>query len=297
MVSSGDAVRVVPTGGPLGADIEGVDLSRGLSDAAFAAIERAWMDCLVLRFRRQRLTDHELVAFSRRLGDLDVAPIPTDYRPTALERLPEVLVVSNIVEGGKPVGSLGNYESEWHTDMSYRELCPSASVLYAIEVPSEGGDTGFTNMYRAYETLPASVRERIETLSCRHDASRNSAGELRKGYVEVTDPREAPGAIHPLVRTHPITRRRALFLGRRRNAYVIGLPLEESEALLDQLWTHATRPEFCWYQQWQIGDLVMWDNRCTMHRRDAFDPETRRRLHRTQVCGEKPVLEPMRVHA
>jgi taurine dioxygenase len=292
-----NAIRVVPTGGPLGADIEGVDLSVSLSDAQFSAIESAWMQNLVLRFRGQRLTDPNLVSFSRRFGELETAPIRSDAHPSELENLPEVLVVSNIVENGKSLGSLGNYEAEWHTDMSYRELCPSASILYAIEIPAVGGDTSFSNMYAAYESLPESVRDQIETLGCRHDASRNSAGELRKGYKEVTDPREAPGAIHPLVRTHPVTRRRALFLGRRRNAYIPGLPLEESESLLDLLWAHAARPEFAWTQKWREGDLIIWDNRCTMHRRDALDPASRRLLHRTQIGNEKPYLEPARMRA
>ncbi|MGE0724299.1 MAG: TauD/TfdA dioxygenase family protein [Alphaproteobacteria bacterium] len=287
-------LRVVPSGGPLAADIEGIDLSRPVSGADQAAIERAWADHLVLRFRGQRLTDEHLIAFSSRFGELDRAPIPTAVARAELASHPEILVVSNIKVGDKPIGSLGSYEAEWHTDMSYKEDCPTASALYALEVPASGGDTGFTNMYLAYETLPAAVKARIENLSCRHDSSRNSAGELRRGFADVTDPREAPGAIHPLVRTHPVTRRRALFLGRRRNAYVLGLDLADSEALLDQLWAQATRREFAWYQQWQVGDLIMWDNRCTMHRRDAFDENARRLMHRTQIRGDRPYLEPLR---
>jgi taurine dioxygenase len=173
--------------------------------------------------------------------------------------------------------------------MSYKDEPPVASLLHAIEVPPEGGDTGFANMYLAYETLPDDLRRRLATLVCKHDASRNSAGELRRGFAEVTDPREAPGAVHPLARTHPVTGRKALFLGRRRNASIPGLPLAESEDLLDRLWAHATRPDFTWYQRWRVGDLLLWDNRCTMHRRDAFDPATRRLMHRTQVAGEAVV--------
>jgi taurine dioxygenase len=172
--------------------------------------------------------------------------------------------------------------------MSYNPEPPSASVLYALEIPPAGGDTGFTNMYLAYETLPDELKRAVEGRVCKHDASRNSVGELRRGFSEVTDPRETPGAEHPLVRTHPVTGRKALFLGRRRNAYVPGLSLPESEALLDRLWAHATRPELTWYQVWKIGDLIMWDNRCTMHRRDAFDPTSRRVMHRTQIRGDRP---------
>jgi taurine dioxygenase len=176
--------------------------------------------------------------------------------------------------------------------MSYNEKTPIGSLLYALEVPPAGGDTGFSNMYAAFETLPAELKRAIIGRSCKHDSSRTSVGDLRKGFKDVTDPREAPGAVHPIVRTHPATRRNALFLGRRRNACIVGLPLDESEDLLNRLWAHASRPELAWYQQWKVGDLVMWDNRCAMHRRDAFDPASRRLMHRTQIKGDRPFFDP-----
>ena len=162
------------------------------------------------------------------------------------------------------------------------------SALFALEVPPAGGDTGFANMYLAFDTLPEDLRRQVEGRLCRHDSSRNSAGELSRGHSEVTDPRAAPGANHPIIRTHPLTSRKALFLGRRRNAYIQGLDLAASEALLDALWAHATRPELTWYQRWRVGDLVMWDNRCVLHRRDEFDPNARRLMHRTQIKGDRP---------
>ena len=275
-----------PTGAALGADIEGVDLAGPLSPEMVAAIKQAWGEHLVLRFRRQRLSDDDLMRFSRHFGELDWAPIAaTNDAPEGREY---IMVVSNVVEDGKAIGQLGAYEAIWHTDMSYVQEPPSASALYALEVPPEGGDTGFCNMYRAYETLPEELRRQIPRLLCRHDASRNSAGELRRGYVDAPDPSQTVGADHPIVRTHPVTGRPALFLGRRRNAYVPGLSLADSEALLDALWAHATKDEFTWYQQWRAGDLILWDNRCVMHRRDAFDPETRRVMHRTQIKGNRP---------
>jgi taurine dioxygenase len=279
------SLAVVPSGAALGADVEGIDLARPIEEATFRAIEAAWAEHLVLRFRGQRLDDAALMAFSRRLGPLDRAPIAAAAGPADREK-GYVTVISNIVVDGTPIGGLGAYEAVWHTDMSYNERPPIASLLYAIEVPPSGGDTGFTNMYLAYETLPAPLRDEVATLRCKHDASRNSAGELRRGFTEVEDPRETPGALHPIVRTHPVTGRKALFLGRRRNAVIAGLALAESERLLDRLWAHATQPAFTWYQRWREGDLVLWDNRCTMHRRDAFDPATRRLMHRTQVSGE-----------
>jgi taurine dioxygenase len=279
-------VVVRPSGAALAADIEGVDLAQPLAPETMAAIRQAWADHLVLRFRGQRLSDDDLMRFSRQFGELDWVPIAAAGTPH--EGRQYVLVISNVVENGIAIGQLGAYEALWHTDMSYVAEPPCASALYALEVPQSGGDTGFCNMYRALETLPAELRHAIEGRVCRHDASRNSAGELRRGYSEVSDASQTVGAEHPIVRTHPVTRRKALFLGRRRNAYIPGLPLADSEALLDALWAHATRPEFAWYQQWRVGDLILWDNRCVMHRRDAFDPAARRVMHRTQIKGDRP---------
>lgn len=283
-------VIVMPTGTSLGADIVGVDLSQPIDGTTFKAIEAAWHWHLVLRFRGQRLDDPRFLAFARMFGELDKAPIHA--KKEVADPFPEITVMSNIKVDGNPIGNLGHYEAEWHTDMSYNELTPIGSLLYAIEVPPAGGDTGFSNMYEAYDTLPAELKRAIVNLHCRHDSSRNSAGELRKGFKEFTDPRAAPGAVHPIIRTHPATRRNALFLGRRRNAYIIGLPLGESEDLLSKLWAHASQQRFAWYQQWKVGDLIMWDNRCAMHRRDAFDPASRRLMHRTQIKGGKPFFDP-----
>jgi taurine dioxygenase len=256
-VSVTAAVGVRPSGAALGADIDGVDLAGPLSVATIDAIKRAWLDNLVLRFRGQTLSDDALMRFGAHFGELDRAPVIAaarvklrgeDRHVETADPGGYISVISNIVEDGIAIGALGAYESVWHTDMSYNPEPPSASALYAVEVPPSGGDTGFANMYLAHETLPQGLRRRIEGRLCRHDASRNSAGELRRGFADVTDPRQAPGADHPIVRTHPVIGRRALFLGRRRNAHIQGLELDDSEALLDALWRHATRPELTWYQ-------------------------------------------------
>lgn len=284
-------LQIVPSGRALGADVVGADLRRPLDAATVDEIQQAWTTHLVLRFRGQHgLSLDALIAFSRNFGTLDARPIGSAEMGKAFEGdYPEITVISNVVVDGKPIGGLGADESVWHADMTYNPLPPKASALYAVEIPPAGGDTQFANMERAYETLPEATRRRIEGLSCVHDASRNSTGKLRLGYEDITDPRRTVGAVHPVVRRHPVSGRRSLFLGRRRAAYLTGLPLEDSEALLDELWAHAGRPEFAWTQVWQLGDLVLWDNRCTMHRRDAFDPGTRRLLWRTQITGE-PVL-------
>ena len=285
-------IRVTPTGAALGAQVDGVDL-KIVDDATFAAIHRAWLDHLVLLFRNQTLDDEEMIAFSRRFGELDWAPVQETGR-RFVEGHPEIYVVSNVIENGEPIGSLGAGEAVWHTDMSYIEAPPKASMLYALEVPPSGGDTGFVNMYAAYEALPSALKQRVQGLTLKHDGTYNSGGYVRQGVAAIDDPVNSPGAVHPLVCTHPESKRRALYLGRRRNAYIVGLPLAESEKLLDELWTYAARDEFTWYNQWRAGDLVLWDNRVTMHRRDAFDDTARRILHRTQIKGEGDRATPPR---
>jgi taurine dioxygenase len=278
-----DRIQVVPTGAALGAEVRGVDL-REIDDGTFAAIHRAWLDHLVLLFRGQTLDDDDLIGFSRRFGDLDLAPIQENGR-RFVEGHPEIYVVSNVIENGVAIGSLGAGEAVWHTDMSYLDDPPKASMLYAIEVPPAGGNTGFTNMYRAYEELPDALTRRIAGLRLKHDGTYNSGGYVREGIVATDDPVASPGTYHPIVCTHPETGRRCFYLGRRRNAYIEGLPLADSETLLDELWHYATRDALSWYNRWRVGDLVLWDNRCTMHRRDPFDAATRRIMHRTQMKG------------
>ena len=279
-----DAINVIPTGAGLGAEVRAGDL-RALDDAAFERVLRAWHDHAVVLFRGQALSDADLIAFSRRFGDLDWAPIQETGR-RFVEGMPEIYIVSNVKVNGEPIGSLGDGEAVWHTDMSYLDMPPKASMLYSLEIPTSGGNTSFCSMYAIYDALPAELRERIAGLKIKHDGTYNSGGYVRQGVTPTDDPRTSPGALHPLVCTHPDTGRRMLYFGRRRNAYIGGLELAESEALLDELWSYVDLPQFCFEHVWRVGDLVLWDNRCTMHRRDAFDPKQRRIMHRTQVKGE-----------
>lgn len=279
-------LHAAPAAPGLGAEVTGVDLRR-IGDADFAAVHRAWIDHQVLLFRGQNLTDPDLAAFSRRFGDLDHAPIQENGRAIG-SGMPEIYVVSNVIENGVPIGSLGYGEAVWHTDMSYLPSPPKASMLYALEIPPAGGDTSFADMYAAFDALPDSLRDRAMGLKVKHDGTYNSGGFVRQGVTPTDDPREAPGTMHPLVCTHPESARRMLYLGRRKMAWLEGFDLAESDALLDEIWTYATRAQLVWTHKWRAGDLVLWDNRCTMHRRDPFDATTRRIMHRTQVKGSAP---------
>jgi len=273
---------------PLGAEVRGVDLAKPLLQGDIDAIAEAWRTRLVVVIHGQPLSDPQLLAFSRCFGELD-PPGPNPYGEPFNKAYSEINVISNVVENGKPIGGLGDGEAVWHADMTYVDVPPKAAVLHALEVPPEGGNTYFADMFAAYETLPDALRKAAEGRVVVHDASRNSAGMLRKGYKEVTDVRETIGARHPLVRTDPGTGRKALFLGRRPNSYVVGMSVSNSEALLDALWAHATQKRFTMCHAWRVGDVLMWNNLSVLHCRDAFDPTTRRVMHRTQIKGDQRI--------
>jgi taurine dioxygenase len=280
-------IRITPMPAALGALVECGDV-KSLDDSAFDAVHRAWLDHLVILIRGQQLTDPELLAFGRRFGELSAAaPVHIGQKP---RDYPELAVISNVIENGVAIGGLGDGEAVWHTDSCFNDIPPSASILYALELPPSGGDTGFANMYLAYETLPGVVKQAIAGRTIKHDRRYTSGGQLRPGYTGSEDIRTTPGPSHPIVRTHPETGCNALYLGRRPQAYMNGLELEESEALLDALWAHAVDARFTWHHQWKVGDILVWDNRCVMHRRDAFDPQSRRVMHRTQ-CKGVPIVE------
>jgi taurine dioxygenase len=272
----------------LGAEVSGVDFSSPIPVDELDQIFAAWKEHLVLRFRGQQLSDPQLLALSRYFGEID-PPGPNSYGKPFLEDFPDINVISNIKVGDQPIGGLGDGEAVWHADMTYIETPPKASFLHALEIPEVGGNTSWGNMNLAYEALPSHLKQEILGLKAIHDATYNSAGMIRNGRKEVTDPREAPGAHHPLVVRHPESGLPTLFLGRRRNSYILGMDLEASNQLLDVLWAHIDNPEFTFTQVWQLHDLILWDNRCTLHRRDSFDPNARRLMHRTQIKGNSVI--------
>ncbi|HEY1795075.1 MAG TPA: TauD/TfdA family dioxygenase [Stellaceae bacterium] len=293
-------VEVHPFAAGCGAEIRGVDIREKLLTEDRDAIRKAWLDNLVLRFRASPMTDEQHMAFTRQFGDLEFNPaeliakqygVSTQTSGRKREIPPEISVISNIIEDGKAIGGLGDGEAFWHTDSSFVDMPPAASLLRSLECPppSAGGSTYFLNCYSAYDDLPEETKKKIDGRVMVHAATHSSGGKAHAGFETVDDVSKVPGARQPMVRTHPETGRKSLFLGRRINAYVIGLPVDESEELLDGLWEHMVQDKYTWRQDWQVGDLIWWDNRCAMHRRDAFDGSKRRLMHRTQLKGTRPV--------
>jgi taurine dioxygenase len=289
------AIDVQPLNAGVGAEVRGLDISRPLDAATLKELRAAWLEYCVLLFRGQSLSDDQLLAFTRQFGDLEFPPTKLLGLKNRIDQKedvpPEINVISNVKEHGVPIGQLGAGEAAWHSDSAFVEVPPAASILYAIEIPPEGGNTSFLNMYSAWETLPDDLKQAVRGRSAKHDFTYTSAGERRKDYDEVTDPSKAPGPTHPIVRTHPESGRECLYLGRRLNCYIVGLPVPESEALLDRIWRHVTNPAFTYEHVWRKGDVLMWDNRCTMHKREAFDDNQRRIMHRAQLKGDKPYYQ------
>ena len=268
-----------------GADITGVDLAN-LTDDTFEAIYRAWLSFGVLRFKGQTLNKDSLQIFSQRFGPLEQIPIGrmSEEQKARLDNL-FVTPISNIKVDGKPIGGLGDAEATWHSDMTYVEVPPPASVLVGVEIPQNGGDTFFADQRAALASLPDDLRQSIEGLSIKHNAAHDSVGNLRPGFEAFDDPRDAPGAVHPIIRTHNETGDACLYLGRREWAYIPGLSLEESEALLDELWSYAVPADYVVEQNWTPGDVIIWDNRRCLHKRTSIDPSQRRLLLRCQVLA------------
>lgn len=274
-------LKVLPLG-VIGAEVRGVDLAR-LTDREVGAIKEAWYRHDVLVFREQRLTDDHLLAFSRHFGVLDPPPNQGAGRKSP-PGYPDVYVVSNVRDAqGEPIGALGDGEAAWHTDMSYIAQPPDASMLYSLEIPPRGGDTSFASMKAALAAMPKALVERIRNLDIKHDGTYDSGGYVRKGMTATKDPRTSVGTPHPIVVQHPVSGTPGLYLGRRLNAYIMGMELAESERLLDEIWSYVESAVY--RHRWAVGDLVLWDNRTTMHKRDAFDPKARRIMHRTQIRG------------
>ncbi|AXA92839.1 TauD/TfdA family dioxygenase [Massilia sp. YMA4] len=273
--------------GPLGAEVIGLDLHRPLDRHALQAIHAAHLEHHVLVFRDQRITPRQQVDFSRLFGPLQIHVL----RNFQLAGTPEVLVVSNIVEDGKPIG-LGDAGHFWHSDLSYKEKPSLGSMLHAQELPAEGGDTLFANMHLAFDTLPATLREAIRGRKAEHSYLKQYAAlqqrspwrpNLTQAQIDEVKP-----VVHPVVRTHPETGRQALFVSEHFTTRIVGLPPDESDALLAELFAHSVRPAHVYRHRWRPHDMVFWDNRSLMHLAAGCPADQRRKLYRTTIEGDVP---------
>ncbi len=262
---------------PFGAEIRGIDLDTDHDAATIAAIRRAWAEHGVILFRGQRLDESDIVRFSARFGKLEI-----HVRREYLSRdHPELLLVSNVHDNGRPVGILGDHEVGWHHDQSYLPRPALGSLLYAVTLPAGGGNTCFADLAGAYEALPPAMKRRLEGLRAVH-----SYAYFNGTWSEPTSDAQAratPDVTHPVVRTHPETGRKALYVDPGMTPRICDLPEDESRALLDELFAWCTRPEFVYEHRWRPGDALMWDNASTMHRRGEFDPREQRLMKRTTI--------------
>jgi taurine dioxygenase len=269
----------------MGVEIGGVDVSRPVDDATFAAIHDVFLRHLLVCFPGQTLDQTQHVAFSRRFGELQVHVLDQYRSPTH----PEIYVLSNVTKTGETTGEHPDKGTlVWHSDLSFQARPALATMLYGIDVPKVGGDTMFANTYAAYDALPEAMKQRIAGLRAIHDLD---ASRQRAGAPPMTEKqrREAPPVEHPLVRTHPESGRKCLYISHHAMR-IVGLPEAEGAALLEELMAHATRPEFVYAHRWKQGELVMWDNRCTMHKATGYDAKGERRvMNRTVVKGDIPV--------
>jgi taurine dioxygenase len=269
-----------PLSAALGAEIIGVDLSEEIDDHTFAHIQDAWHLNLVILLRGQELSEEDQVRFAEKFG-----PPAVIHTKQFVRNHPAVMLISNIREDGKPIGALPDGEMHFHTDQCHQERPAMASMLYALEVPSTGGNTLFANGYMAYETLPDGIKLRIEGRKALNAYDYDTAA-MRRGTRLAEG---VPSYVHPVVRTHPATGRKALYVNRLMTVRIEGLPAQESDELLTTLFDHQERREFIYEHVWRAGDLLMWDNRCTLHARTDFSPNERRLMRRVTILGEKPV--------
>jgi taurine dioxygenase len=282
-------MRPKPLSPLFGAEIEDVDLARDIDDATFARIEQAFNQRSVVLFRNQRITHARHVGFSRRFGELEIHVLREYVRPEH----PEIYVLSNIIENGKPVGikDAGNY---WHTDLSYTRAPSRGSIMYAIEVPEKDGvplgDTQFASTAAAYDALAPEMKAKLQGLKAIHRfwdrylRERKAAGS----DVVISEERRAgtPDVVHPVVRTHPFTGRKCLYVNEGFTVGIVGMPEDESRALLQELFAHCTQPAFTYRHPWRVGDVVMWDNCATLHRATVdYALPQRRLMQRTTLSG------------
>ncbi|MEX0730197.1 MAG: TauD/TfdA family dioxygenase [Aquisalimonadaceae bacterium] len=281
-------VTLERVGDAIGGRVLGVDLSKPLAPGQQAAIRQALLDTTVICIPGQRLDASDFIAFGHQFGELEPHVLTQYHHP----EYADIIILSNVVENGKPKG-ISDGGSYWHSDLSYMRVPALATSLYALEVPESGGDTLFTDMYRAYETLPEATRQRIDGLTAIHSYAyrHNQMIDKNKVRAKLTPEqiRRTPDVVHPVVRTHPETGRKALYVNPGFTMRIVGMEQKESDELLQTLFEHAVSPEFQYRHTWSVGDVIMWDNRCSMHSATGgYTPEQPRTLFRITVTGTVP---------
>lgn len=266
------SLQFIPLGPALGAEVRGLD-ARHITPEQAAALVQGWLAHHVLVLRGQPMDEAQQIAFSACFGPIEMA-----RRQSPLATRPEIMVISNIRENGQPMGALPDGELSFHFDRIHQKVPNKAGVLHALEIPRSGGETLFSNMCMAYDTLPAATRRRIEGLTALNTYEYGQTQTQNK-----TIDAGAPTAVHPVARTLPDSGRRALFVCRLMTDRIHGLPEAESRALLDELCGHAESERFRYEHVWQVGDTLIWDNRCTIHARKDFDGTQRRLMKRVTV--------------
>ncbi len=275
----------------LGAEVRGVDMRQPLDAATFRQLHEIWMEHLVLVFPDQHITDAEHVAFTRYFGEPEIF----HQKIIRSERVKEIFRVSNVDENGvlmppdHPVAQQVALAQFWHTDSSYRQIPCTGAMLHGIEVSRSGGETQFTNMYLVYDSLPDSLKHQIEGRKAKHDFGHMHTQAKLKPLTE-EEKAAMPAVWQPMVRKHPITGRKSLYISPIYNDVVEGMTAEEGRQLIRQLTQIAADPRFVYTHHWETDDVLMWDNRCTMHQVTPFDPRERRVMHRTTITGQDPVM-------
>lgn len=279
------SIEVQPLSDALGAEIAGVDLSRPLDDATFAVIHEAWLTHLVLLFRGQDITTEDQMRFCSYFGKISDRARPKELRPEASDEPTGIMYVSNLTVDGKRVGSLPNGPMQFHSDQCYTECPAKAAVLYAIEVPPVGGNTLFANQYKAYDAVPEDLKTRLDgrRVFNIYKYDNTSWDKVQTGEAG------SQNCWQPVFRTHPETGKRALYINRLMTSAIEGLDQDEAEGVLQTLADISERADLVYEHVWRKGDLLIWDNRCTLHGRTDFDPGHRRHLRRFTVEGTKPV--------
>lgn len=285
------AIGVKPFADGFGADIEGFDF-QALEAGQLHDLKTAWLTHGVVRFRGSKVTDEQQIAFTAALGGgFGFHPAQAMGADGAHDRHKEILVIGNAIKDGRPAGTMANNEAIWHSDTYIYETTPAAAILRALQLPPEGGDTQFADMYEVYNRLPFAVRSVIEGRMMQADVVFGADGKVREGqkHPDTDDIRLWPGMRHPIVRTHGESLRNCVYVGADvPSLWIVGLPLDESRAILDEIFALVKQPEVQWTQVWKDNDILMWDNRCTMHRRDGWPAHYTRVMHRTTTMGERP---------